>query len=100
MLHAGVAAFLEPLPGAGHVPYFPPFKDQIVTQAEYFFYWALDLGHAQGQSAATRRAFDQQKSRFLRRHPALAKKFSFKQIAQQRAAHKRSAPTRAAHARR
>jgi acetyl esterase/lipase len=75
MLNSGVAAFLEQLPGAGHVPFFPPFKDQIVSQAEYFFYLVLDLGHAQGQSTATQRAFDKQKTKLLRQHPALAKKF-------------------------
>jgi alpha/beta superfamily hydrolase len=100
MLDNGVAGFLEPLAGAGHVPYFPPYKDQIVTQAEYFFYWVMDLGHAQGQTVATRRAFDQQKTRLVRRYPALAKRFYLKQSAHRRAAHTRSADRRAGHARR
>ena len=62
LLKQGVAAFLEPLDGQGHVPYFEPYKSQIVSQADYFFYFVLDLGHAQGQSAATRQAFDRQRA--------------------------------------
>lgn len=76
LLNKGVAAFLQPLDGQGHVPYFEPYKTQIVTQANYFFYFVLDLGHAQGQSAATRRAFDKQKTKFLKQHPGLARKFA------------------------
>jgi para-nitrobenzyl esterase len=79
LLNSGVAGILEPLDGAGHVPYYDPYKAQIVSQAENFFYFVLDLGHAQGQSAATRRAFDKQKTKLLRQHPRLAKKFWYRQ---------------------
>ena len=75
LLKQGVGAFLEPLEGQGHVPYFEPYKSQIVSQADYFFYFVLDLGNAQGQSAATRRAFARQKAALIKQHPALAKRF-------------------------
>jgi hypothetical protein len=75
LLKNGVGAFLEPLEGQGHVPYFEPYKTQIIDQADYFFYFVLDLGHAQGQSAATRQAFDRQKAALVRQHPRLAKRF-------------------------
>ena len=42
MLNAKVAAFLETLDGAGHVPY-NQYHDQIVSQSDYFFYDFLDL---------------------------------------------------------
>jgi hypothetical protein len=76
LLNKGVAAFLQPLDGQGHVPYFEPYKTQIVTQANYFFYFVMDLAHAQGQSAATARAFDKQKTKLIRQHPGLARKFA------------------------
>lgn len=75
LLKHGVGAFLEPLEGQGHVPYFEPYKTQIVSQADYFFYFVLDLGHAQGQSAATRLAFDRQKAALIKQHPVLSKRF-------------------------
>ena len=75
LLKQGVAAFLEPLDGQGHVPYFEPYKTQIVSQADYFFYFVLDLAHAQGQSAAARQAFDRQRSALIKQHPTLAKRF-------------------------
>jgi para-nitrobenzyl esterase len=57
LLNSGVAAFLEPFDGAGHVPY-AQNRDQILTQSDYFFYDFLDLAHAQGQppSAAAAQA--------------------------------------------
>lgn len=79
LLGKGVPAVLEPLDGQGHVPYFEPYKTQIVSQAEYFFYFVLDLGHAQGQSAATQRAFERQKTRFVEQHPGLARSFARRQ---------------------
>jgi acetyl esterase/lipase len=48
LLRAGVPAFLQLLEGAGHVPY-TQYREQIVTQSDYFFYRFLDLAHAQGQ---------------------------------------------------
>jgi hypothetical protein len=57
MLNAGVAAFIEPFDGDGHVPY-AQHRDQILIQSDYFFYAFLDLAHAQGQPAAAARAFD------------------------------------------
>jgi fermentation-respiration switch protein FrsA (DUF1100 family) len=75
LLKQGVGAFLEPLEGQGHVPYFEPYKSQIVSQADYFFYFVLDLGNAQGQSTATRRAFARQKAALIKQHPTLAKRF-------------------------
>jgi acetyl esterase/lipase len=71
----GVPAVLESLKGQGHVPYFEPYKSQIVSQAEDFFYFALHLGHAHGQSASTRRAFDRQVRAFAKSHPQLARKY-------------------------
>jgi dienelactone hydrolase len=50
LLNSGVAAFLEPFDGDGHVPY-AQHRDQILTQSDYFFYTFLDLAHAQGQPA-------------------------------------------------
>jgi dipeptidyl aminopeptidase/acylaminoacyl peptidase len=50
LVRAGVAAYPQPLEGAGHVPY-TQYRSQIVTQSDYFFYKHLDLAHAQGQPA-------------------------------------------------
>ena len=71
LLNSGVAAFLEPLDGAGHVPY-AQFRDQILSQSDYFFYDVLDLAHAQGQPAAAAAAFDRQAQRLEEQHPQLA----------------------------
>jgi dienelactone hydrolase len=62
-------ALLQSIDGAGHVPWYEPYRAKMTTQAEYFFYYALDLAHAPGQSAATRKAGEQQ----LRKLTALAK---------------------------
>ena len=51
LLNVGVAALLETLDGAGHVPY-NQYHDQIVSQSDYFFYDFLDLAHAEGGVAA------------------------------------------------
>jgi dienelactone hydrolase len=69
--NANVLNFLEPLEGAGHVPY-AQFHDQIVSQSDYFFYAVLDLAHAQGQPASAARAFDSQVKRLSEQHPTLA----------------------------
>jgi para-nitrobenzyl esterase len=53
-------ALLRTIDGAGHVPWYEPYRSEMTTQAEYFFYYTLDLAHAPGQSAATRRAGERQ----------------------------------------
>ncbi len=70
MLNSGVVAFLEPLDGAGHVPY-AQFRDQILSQSDYFFYDVLDLAHAHGQPAAAAQAFDRKAQRYSRKYPEL-----------------------------
>jgi dienelactone hydrolase len=70
MLNAGVAAWIEPLDGAGHVPY-AQFRDQILTQSDYFFYAVLDLAHAQGQPTAAARAFDRKAEALSEAHPSV-----------------------------
>jgi acetyl esterase/lipase len=72
LLKAGVAAFLEPLSGAGHVPY-AQYHDLIVSQSDYFFYDFLDLAHAQGQPAAAARAFDQQTATLRTKYPGFSR---------------------------
>ena len=71
MLNAGIAAFLEPFEGAGHVPY-AQNREQIVTQSDYFFYAVLDLAHAQGQPAAAARAFARSTADAAEAHPRIA----------------------------
>lgn len=73
LINAGVPAFLEPLPGAGHDPY-GQYGDLFFEQSDYFFYGALDLGHAAGQSRAVRRAANRQEARLARAHPAWARR--------------------------
>jgi alpha/beta superfamily hydrolase len=60
LTNAGRLGLLQPIEGAGHVPYYDPYKTHIVEQAQYFFYYALDLANAAGQSEATRQAMRQQ----------------------------------------
>jgi dienelactone hydrolase len=67
--NAKVLAFLEPLDGAGHVPY-AQFRDQILSQSDYFFYTVLDLAHAQGQPAAAAGAFEDRAEQLSDEHPA------------------------------
>jgi dienelactone hydrolase len=47
----GKTPYLELYEGAGHVPY-AQFGQQMFTHTSYYFYWALDLAHAAGPSAA------------------------------------------------
>jgi predicted esterase len=75
MIRAGVPAFLEPLQGAGHDPY-GQYGDLFFEQSDYFFYGALDLGHAAGQSRAVRRAATRQEARLARAHPAWARRLA------------------------
>jgi acetyl esterase/lipase len=51
----GKYPFLERYDGAGHVPYLQ-FGEQMFTHTSYYFYWTLDLAHADGQTAAAARA--------------------------------------------
>jgi predicted esterase len=72
MLHAGVPAFLETLPGAGHVPW-GQYSDQFETQSDYFLYDFLDLAHASGQSKAAGRAFSRVERAMAARYPRFAR---------------------------
>jgi dienelactone hydrolase len=72
LLNAGVVAFLEPLDGAGHVPW-TQYSGIFETQSDYFLYDLLDLAHAQGVSAAAGRAFDRQVRIMRRDHPRFAR---------------------------
>jgi para-nitrobenzyl esterase len=83
LLRTGVAAVLEPLAGAGHVPY-NQYHDQIVTQSDYFLYAFLDLAHAAGQPTAAARAFDRQIIALKKKHPGLARKLGTRQHARPR----------------
>jgi dienelactone hydrolase len=68
LLDAGRLGLLQTIDGAGHVPYVEPHRTRMIQQAQYFFYYALDLAHAAGQSASTRRAGERQVESLLRRH--------------------------------
>jgi hypothetical protein len=57
--------FIQPLPGAGHVPY-GQYRTRIIEQSDYFFYLALDVAHAQGQPVAAARATDRMLTRYAR----------------------------------
>ena len=56
---------LQSIEGAGHVPWFEPHRTHMIQQAEYFFYYALDLAHAQGQPPSVQRALERQARKFL-----------------------------------
>jgi acetyl esterase/lipase len=71
LTNAHVAAILELLPGAGHVP-FNTDGPLMITQSVYFAYDFLDLAHAAGQPVAAAKAFDQQASRLLKQNPGLS----------------------------
>jgi dienelactone hydrolase len=73
LLNAGVAAFLEPLDGAPHVPY-GQYHDLIVNQSDYFFYDLLDLAHAQGQPVAAARASARRLRTLRKKYPRFAKR--------------------------
>jgi acetyl esterase/lipase len=60
---AGKLPFMERYEGAGHVPY-AQFGAQIFTHTSYYFYWALDLAHADGQPAAAARAAERMTAGF------------------------------------
>jgi dienelactone hydrolase len=72
LLSAKVPAFIEPLDGAGHVPY-GQYGNLFYQQSDYFFYDLLDLGHAAGQPVSVRRAADRQERRLAQRHPYFAR---------------------------
>lgn len=71
MLHDGVPAVLEPLVGAGHVPW-AQYSDLFEAQSNYFLYDFLDLAHASGQSAAAGRAFTHVERAMAARYPRYA----------------------------
>jgi dienelactone hydrolase len=81
--NAKVINFLQTFEGAGHVPY-AQFRDQIVSQSDYFFYSVLDLAHAQGQPAAAARAFERQLRKATPKQKQLIKQLK-KQRARQQA---------------
>ena len=72
LLNSGVPAFLEPLDGAGHVPW-SQYSDLFETQSDYFLYDFLDLAHAQGVPAAAGRAFDRQVRTMRAAYPSFAR---------------------------
>ncbi len=61
--NVGKLPFLERYEGAGHVPY-AQFGAQMFTHTSYYFYWALDLAHADGQTAAAARAAERMTAKF------------------------------------
>lgn len=75
MASDGIAAVLEPLVGAGHVPYYPPYQAQIDSQTDYFFYDFLDAADAQGSTPAASRMFHRELQTLAKRYPALARRF-------------------------
>jgi predicted esterase len=72
LLNAGVVAFLEPLQGAGHVPW-AQYSGLFETQSDYFLYDFLNLGNAQGQPAAARRAFAREIRQMRSKYPRFAR---------------------------
>jgi predicted esterase len=60
LVNNGRMGLLQPIEGAGHVPWDAANKAHLTEQAQYFFYYALDLAHAPGQSRSTRRAGERQ----------------------------------------
>jgi len=65
--NAGRLGLLQPIEGAGHVPWVEPHRTHMTQQAQYFFYYALDLAHATGQPSSVRRAQERQTRQFLAR---------------------------------
>ena len=57
LVGVGVPVFIQSLAGAGHVP-FGAYGARFIEQSDYFFYWTLDVAHAQGQPPAAARAAD------------------------------------------
>jgi dienelactone hydrolase len=66
LVNVGKLGLLQPIEGAGHVPWGTADRAHITEQAQYFFYYVLDLAHAPGQSAATRKAGEKQQRKLLR----------------------------------
>jgi acetyl esterase/lipase len=94
MVSNGIGAVLEPLVGAGHVPYYPPYQAQIDSQTDYFFYDFLDAADAQGSTPAAARMFHRELQTLARRFPRLATRLRRAALAG------RSSPTRCVAARR
>jgi acetyl esterase/lipase len=63
LVGVGVPVFIQSLAGAGHVPY-GTYRSRFIEQADYFFYWLLDVAHAQGQPPAAARAADARLARY------------------------------------
>ncbi len=83
LLNAGVAAFLESFPGAGHDPY-TQYQSTIDPQTDYFFYDFLDAADAQGSPPAARRAFAREAQSLARRYPAFARQLRAEQARERR----------------
>jgi dienelactone hydrolase len=56
---------LQPIEGAGHVPWVEPHRTHMTQQAQYFFYYALDLAHATGQPPSVQRSLERQARKYL-----------------------------------
>jgi acetyl esterase/lipase len=65
LVAAGVPVFIQPLAGAGHVPY-ATYRSRFLEQSNYFFYFALDVAHGQGQPVAAARATERMLARAAR----------------------------------
>jgi acetyl esterase/lipase len=74
LLRAGVPALLEPQEGAGHVPY--QFRNLFFSQTDYWFYYFLDLAHAEGSPPSAASAADQTAARLRSRYPQFAPRAS------------------------
>jgi acetyl esterase/lipase len=62
MRKVGLLPFLESYPGAGHVPY-AQFGDQMYQHTDYYFWWAMDLAHAEGTPAQTTSAAERMEAK-------------------------------------
>jgi acetyl esterase/lipase len=71
MVGLGIPVFFEPFEGVGHGLVQAGFGDVIYQQSNYFLYAMLDLGRAEGQSAAAARAAERYKRRLRREYRRL-----------------------------
>jgi len=85
LVGVGVPVFIQSLAGAGHVP-FGQYGARFIEQADYFFYWTLDVAHAQGQPPAAARAADARLAGYAR--SASLKRY-VPRVARLRATHRR-----------
>ncbi len=63
MRGVGLVPFLERYDGAGHVP-FAQHGEEMFTDSDYYFYWALDLAHAHGQPVDATKAAERMTAKF------------------------------------